>query len=292
MQWEAWVALVEAADAEPAERRRLLDRGAAFFFDYVDRISGLVTEEYTQERERALRGREQQRMQVVHRLLSGEETEAAVLEYDADAHHLGLMAWGEHGGEAAQALATDLDRRLLLVAVAGGLWWGWLGGGRPLPDDALRSLDRWAPPPDAQVALGGEAAGRDGFRETHREAATALVAGRRTGAAVTRFRDFALEALVTRDDRAARAFADRELARLDGDDERATRLRTTLRAWFTAGPNAAAAAAALGVHEQTVAQRLRAVEERIGRPPAARRAELEIALRIRDHLDEAPAQTS
>lgn len=76
----------------------------------------------------------------------------------------------------------------------------------------------------------------------------------------------------------------RELSGLDGDDTRAARLRETLQAWFAAGHNATAAAAALGVHEQTVAQRLRTVEERTGRPVAARRAELETALRLRNLL--------
>ena len=76
----------------------------------------------------------------------------------------------------------------------------------------------------------------------------------------------------------------RELHGLDGGDHRSERLRQTLRAWFAAGHNATAAAAALGVHEQTVAQRLRTVEERTGHPVAARRAELETALRLRDLL--------
>ena len=75
----------------------------------------------------------------------------------------------------------------------------------------------------------------------------------------------------------------RELSGLDADDIRSGRLRQTLREWRP-GQNAAAAAAALGVHEQTVAQRLRTVEERTGRPVAARRAELETALRLRDLL--------
>jgi DNA-binding PucR family transcriptional regulator len=49
--------------------------------------------------------------------------------------------------------------------------------------------------------------------------------------------------------------------------------------------NAASAAAALGVHQQTIANRLRAAEERIGHPVAARRIELETAMRLRASLD-------
>ena len=105
-----------------------------------------------------------------------------------------------------------------------------------------------------------------------------------SGRPITHYAEVALESLAAVDEDAAAAFVARELAGLDGDDVRSTRLRQTLRAWFAAGHNAAAAAAALGVHEQTVAQRLRTVEERTGRPVAARRAELETALRLRDLL--------
>jgi DNA-binding PucR family transcriptional regulator len=60
------------------------------------------------------------------------------------------------------------------------------------------------------------------------------------------------------------------------------RLRHTLKAWFAAGQNASAAAAMLGVHEHTVHYRLKTIEERLGRPVAPRRAELETALRALD----------
>ncbi len=117
-----------------------------------------------------------------------------------------------------------------------------------------------------------------------RQARQAERAGRRSGWLVTHYSEVALESLAATDEDAAGAFVARKLAGLEGDDTRSVRLRQTLRAWFAAGHNAAAAAAALGVHEQTVAQRLRTVEERTGRPVAARRAELETALRLRELL--------
>jgi len=52
-----------------------------------------------------------------------------------------------------------------------------------------------------------------------------------------------------------------------------------------ASPTAASAAATLGVHQQTVANRLRAAEERLGHSVGSRRVELEIALRLRAALD-------
>lgn len=102
--------------------------------------------------------------------------------------------------------------------------------------------------------------------------------------AVTTFDDVALEVLMVGDPPAATAFIREELGTLTGADERSRTLRATLRAWFATGHNAAAAAARLGVHEQTVAARLRVVEEQTGRPPRERRAELEAALRLHAYL--------
>ncbi|HLQ47495.1 MAG TPA: helix-turn-helix domain-containing protein, partial [Candidatus Dormibacteraeota bacterium] len=82
------------------------------------------------------------------------------------------------------------------------------------------------------------------------------------------------------DEARARAFVSRELRGIDGDDPRSRRLRRTLRAYFASAQNGSAAAALLGVHEHTVAYRLRTIEDRLGRPVAARRAELETALRL------------
>jgi DNA-binding PucR family transcriptional regulator len=59
-------------------------------------------------------------------------------------------------------------------------------------------------------------------------------------------------------------------------------LRETLRAYFSAEQNASSAAAALGVHQQTITNRLHAIEAQLGYPPSLRRAELEAALRIED----------
>ncbi len=264
VQWEGWFELA-AGDED------LLRTGWAFFFAYADRLSELVTIEYTDERERALRGAEQRRMQVVSALLSGEEVDPAALGYELNGWHLGAVLSGADGQSAAHALATFVGRRSLAVQVDERLWWAWLGGPRPLAADALHG---WPAPAGTLVSLGLDASGSEGFRTTHRQAGAAHRAGAAT------FDDVALEALATGEEE-PHAFVARELRGLDGDDARSVELRDTLQAWFAAGHNAAAAAAALAVHEQTVANRLRTIEQRTGRAPASRRAELEVALRLR-----------
>ena len=60
----------------------------------MDRLCRLTKQEYDDERERLLRGREQRKAQIVHRLLSGEEVDVTALDYDIDRVHLAAIAWG------------------------------------------------------------------------------------------------------------------------------------------------------------------------------------------------------
>lgn len=280
MMWEVWFAAIEA-EAEDAEQRRTAhEQASAYLFAYVDRVSGLVTDEFTRERDRFVRSREQRRTQLVRDVLEGSDPDPAEalheLGYDLRLHHLALVASGPEPERATRELAATLEApHRLLVSLAGDTAWAWLGRTRPFAIPA--SLE---PPEGAAIALGDPGEAVEGFRRSHRQARDAHAVAVRSGAALTRYDGVALESLVATDEGRARSFVARELRGLDGPDKRSRRLRATLRAYFATGQNAAAAAALLGVHDHTVAYRLRAVEEEIGRPVAARRAELETALRL------------
>jgi DNA-binding PucR family transcriptional regulator len=283
IQWEAWFELVEEAEPDPDARRELLERGSRFFFDYADRMCRFATELYTDERERGLRNREQRRVHLVREVLDGRDVAPDALGYELDGtEHVGLIAWGPEAADAVREIARSLDARPLIVGAAEETWWAWLG--RTAPADRLDlALARVRAPDGVRLAIGVPATGADGFRRTHRQAMAAQRAALQRDAAIVRYEDVALESLAGADPAAAREFVAMELRGIDADDARSTKLRETLAAWFACGQNATATAARLGVHEQTVAQRLRAVEERIGRPVASRRAELETALRLRQY---------
>lgn len=280
-QWQAWFDLVEREVTAADVRRSLLERGSSFFFSYADRMSRLATDEYQREREQLLRGREQRRVHLVRELLDGSDVDATALDHPLEAWHLGAVARGSAASDSLHAAAEALGRRLLLVELVGETWWGWLSGDEPLsPSRLTRVAGRLSPPTDTAVALGDDSHGVDGFRLTHRQAAQAHEIAACAGGRVTLFDALALEALACQAPDAAAHFVARELRGLDGGDRRSVRLRATLRAYFVHDQNATATAAALGVHEQTVAKRLRAVEQRTGRAVATRRAELETALRL------------
>lgn len=213
--------------------------------------------------------------------MRGDPFAAASLGVDLSLNHLGLIAWGERGEDAARGLAATLGRPLLVVPTDEETWWGWISGYRPIGEAGERALARFRPPDAAGMAVGLPGVGEAGFRATHRQALRARWVTRGSGRGLVLYGDVALEALATVQDEDARAFIAHELRGLDDDSPRSARLRETIAAYFAAEHNATSAAAALGAHPQTIANRLRVAEDLLGRPVGSRRAELEVALRLR-----------
>jgi hypothetical protein len=281
MTWRLWLDEMEREDPEPAVRRATLIAASDYLFDYVDRLATFLTDEYTAERDRFMRSREQRRTQLVRDILDGADpqpgTALGELDYDLRLEHLGCVVSGPDAEGAVRELAHELEAaRQLVVSLTSETSWAWIGRVHP-----FRVPERISVPEGTTLSIGDPASGIEGFRSSHRQARDAhRVAVRGREPAVIRYDDVALESLVAGDDARARAFVSRELRGIDGADARSRRLRQTLRAYFVSAQNASAAAALLGVHENTVAYRLHTIEQFLGRPVTARRAELETALRL------------
>lgn len=282
MMWRRWADAIEVGASDDEARRAALEVTSTYLFEYVDRLSTFVTDEYTAERDRFMRSREQRRTQLVRDVLDGATPDPVdalrELDYDLRLHHVAVVLAGAEAERAVRELGRALDApHRLLISLAGDTAWAWLGRTREfaLPE-------RLDPPADAVASLGDPAGGIDGFRRSHREARDAhrVAVRARQQPGIVRYDEVALESLVADDEARVRAFVGRELRGIDGADARSRRLRETLRAYFACAQNASAAAAMLGVHEHTVTYRLRTIEERLGRPVTARRAELETALRL------------
>lgn len=282
MVWQAWSDAIERDAPDDDARRQALSTVSTFLFEYVDRLATFLSREHTAERDRFVRSREQRRTQVVRDVLEGADPNPAEamreLDYDLRLEHLALVIRGADGDAVARDLGRALDApHRLVISLARDTAWAWLGRTRP-----FELPERVEAPEGTVVSIGDPAPGSAGFRRSHREARDAHAVALRTrgAAALVRYDEVALESLIAADDERAHDFVARELRGLDGADARSDRLRETLRAYFASGQNASAAAALLGVHEHTVSYRLRTIEERLGRPVTARRAELETALRL------------
>lgn len=285
VQWDAWHDAVDGLGLAPEQRRAVLDRGSSFLFEYADRCSKWAAQEYTAARESLLRSTEQRRTQAVRDLLAGQDAEAGHLDYPVDADHLAAVAWGRNAEQALDVLAAELEGKFLKVAVGEDRCWGWLAA-ESWEGGLRRTLAKVIPPDPAKLAIGGPASGVEGFRIAHDQAEQARRIGERRQDAVTLYQDVGMVALAVQDERRARGFVEHELGGLSGDDARSKILRHTLRTYLGTGQNASSAAALLDVHERTIANRIKAIEERLGLSVATRSSELDTALRLEQLLAE------
>jgi hypothetical protein len=283
--WECWLDLVDQSDATNRRRNDLLRHGSEYLFRYTGLLSDYVTDIYQNELERTARSGENRGFHAIRGFLEGAPLVDSPPDLDLERYHLGLVAWGPAGEDLARELATTLGRPLLIISALNQSWWGWLSGSRPLSAREERSLLNLQAPEKAGIALGLEAFGEGGFTATNRQALRARWVARKTNRQVVRYADVAVEALASENRADARAFVAQELRGIEDDTKASRERRETIAAYFAAEHNAASAAASLGVHQQTVANRLRAAEEQLGHPVGARRVELELAQRLRACLD-------
>ncbi|HEV7771384.1 MAG TPA: helix-turn-helix domain-containing protein [Solirubrobacterales bacterium] len=279
---DAWLLLVERSVVDPGERQRMLRHGSEYFFRYAGALSDYVTDVYQRQLEQAVRSGEQRRFQVIRALLQGESLGASQLDVDLEQHHIAVIAWGQGAEAGARELATALGRPLVAIGPLNRIWWGWISGARPLTSTQERDLKHFRPIAGlSRLALGLEALGEAGFRASNRQALRARWVSRGGEEQVVHYADVAVEALASENGEDAHAFLTHELSGIEDDSTASQRIRETIVAYFAADHNAASAAAALGIHHQTVANRLRVAEDRLGHPIGARRVELETALRLR-----------
>jgi hypothetical protein len=252
----------------------------------LDRLLDAVSSEYRNESEREGDSPERRHAERVRGLLAGATFDTTELDYDLDRWHLGVIASGIGAVGAVRELAGAVDRRLLSVSHGEEAVWAWLGGRSSL---AVTDVDRALPgegPAGLVLAIGEPAQGIDGWRLTHRQAQAALLVALRQPKPrrLTRYADVALLALALRDEEQAKSLIEVFLSPLDSRRDGGTALRETLRAYFAAGRNASSAAAVLGVARHTIENRLRTVEQALGRSLQTCLPELEVALRL-DELD-------
>ena len=253
-----------------------------------ERLVGAIVTEYRHEKEQHARPATRLQIDLVRKLLAGEPAAAAELAYEFDDWHVGAIARGQGAIATLRSIAKVADRRLLIARPDVGTVWAWFGGRRKVAMAELASRARLDSGPDAVVALGEPARGIEGWRLTHRQAAAAFALTKPGAKAVTRYADVGLLASVSGDHLLSASLRQLYLVPLARGRDGGAALRKTLQAYFEAGRNVSSAAAALGVSRQTVGNRLRTVEERLGQTLESCAPEIEIALRLVEAGDVTP----
>ena len=295
--WEHWSRTLQDRVEDSGELAAGQDQSSAFMFAYVDRVSDAMVEEFGTERERLVRSASRLRAETVRAILGGEPVDEEVasrrLTYELRRYHLALRlsstASEVRGLERAvrEAAATLGDSEPLVVPSGAARFDVWYGSFDPV---ATEVLERYEPPPGVVVACGRSAERLAGFRASHAQALQAarvasLMDARAPG--VTSYARVELVSLLADDLPRARAFVASELGPLAAHDEPVARLRDTALAFMRAGGRPTRVAKELYVHHNTVAYRVKRVEELLGRRLSERPVELLCALTLAGTLGSA-----
>jgi hypothetical protein len=248
----------------------------------LDRLIVAATSAFHEESEAMSNRGRHDRLTLVERLLTGEPCGAEELNYDLTLCHVGIVGTGADIDTCLHVAGRSLGARILSVSPAKEVVWAWLGRRERLDPSELATALAASRPSGGILAVGEAQRGLGGWQLSHRQARAAQRVGRRRDPGVVHYADVALLAAALVDEVLVLSLRDLYLKPLAEPVARATILRETLRRYFTANCNAAAAAAALGVNRNTVAARLREVEERLGRTITSCTAELELALSLEE----------
>jgi DNA-binding PucR family transcriptional regulator len=263
-----------------------------YAFAYVDRISSEVAAEYVAELDRMQNRVRAARTDAVRGLIAGDQIDLGraerTLSHRLTGWQTAFVCWTDRDDADLVRVGTSISAHFgslhpLLVPDGAQALWGWVSTTRApavAPEELAPLADQI--PKMIRVSIGTPAQGPGGFRDSHAQAQRGRriieLSGR--GAPVTSYAEIALVDAMSGDLDLARGFVATELGALAVNGSREEEERRTLLAVLDAQGGLAAAAEQLGVHRNTVLQRLRRAEERRGRPPTDRVAELHAALRL------------
>lgn len=290
--WEWWMSVVEdhcqrTGDSVPD----VLRPSIPLLFGFVDRMLFLSLAAYHDAVSSRHQSLEHRRVRIIDQLLDGTLADPGVdverfIGYKlARVHVSGLVAHAERVENErlvhTLAAAAGSDETLVIHG-GGGRCAFWIGLRGPASSAQRSAISVAAAQAGRRVAFGDVRDGLHGFRRGHRSAEDAAQIHEMLGdhaPPVVWAEDLRIEAFALRDPTGAREMVDAELGPALEGGVLTARTRETLEAWLVTGTNVGAAGL-LGVHEQTVRQRLRRLEEALGRSLHDRRTELHIALRL------------
>jgi DNA-binding PucR family transcriptional regulator len=192
---------------------------------------------------------------------------------------------------AAHELTRALGgHRPLTVPISPTVLWAWVASDDPPPHHTVAELGRFPRSDGVSTAVGEPARGAAGFAASHADAQdaqrVALLGRRRAGTTVV-FGKVELAAMLSADLERTRRFVRRHLGALATDDDEHARLRATLRIYLDEHRSRQATAERLGVHVNTVGNRLRVCQRILDRDLDEPHLELHVALVLAERLGRA-----
>ncbi|MCW2998959.1 MAG: hypothetical protein JWN65_2508 [Solirubrobacterales bacterium] len=290
--WAQWFGLAcEHAEETGAPLADLLEGPTLAILGYVDHILAPVIARHNEIRTELHATRAHVRRMSLAQVLDGSVEEPtkeldASLDYFVADTHLAMLVTVPDAlvlDETVARLRSAADARASLLFQHGPRsWLVWLGRPVPFTPRHLTNLRRQLTTSRLVVTVSDPYPGIAGLRFTRDQVLGAARVQRALGVAGHRClftSEVRLETMMLGDEPRARAFVAAELGDLGASDAAAVRLRETLLTWLSTGSHISAAAI-LGVHENTVRNRIRQAERLLDAPLRPPRTELQVALRL------------
>jgi hypothetical protein len=290
--WDTWMTLIEDHCSRTGGAVADVVRASIpLLFGFVDRMQVASFGAYHQAVAARQQTREYRRTRLVEQLLDGTLTEAGIdterfIGYAFARHHLAAVIDPEDP-RADQQFAEELKRAarahdVLMLDRTGAPTQLWLGLRTPISPAVRAALESCTTATGRRIAFGDVGPGLAGFRTSAaaaRDAARVQALLAENAPPVIWAQDVLIEILALGTPDAARALVRTMLGTVLNRELLTSRVRETLEAWLTSG-SYVGAAATLGVHEQTVRQRLHQLEDVLGHSLHERRTDLHVALRL------------
>lgn len=289
--WSRWCSVARTHARDVTTFDEFIGGPTRTIYAYVDHVVEAVVIRHGQVRAELNRTARQHRRRLLTQILEGsidaitDELDGA-LGYSLADTHLALLIESDHNPPSATDIAALRDavdaRGTLVVEHTPRTWLVWLGRPGGFGSAHLGRLRRALDETGLTVAVGEPGQGLAGLRRTRRHALDAARVQHALGVHGSNSlwaREVRLETLLLADQERAREFLTDELGPLNASDPFTRRVRETLLSWLTVD-SYGGAAALLGVHENTVRNRLHAAQDMLGVPLIERRTELTVALRL------------
>lgn len=300
---------VEQLEIAESVRMDVVRATADAIHRYIDWILQYVTKVHETERRRWWSARATMNAAIILKMLRGDQvTPRQFLNetgYDLSLRHLAVIAWADADADdpLQQQRIDQAVRRIagalrsahppLTTAADRSTAWAWVAVPGEIGPGQRADIEEIAASGEGvRISLGAVGAGTEGFRRSHEQSATCRLVALST-ARFGRARsiaygdpDVALASLMLKDAAATSAWVAEVLGPLASAEPAQRVIRETLGTYFASGGNHMRTAELLGVHRNTVRQRVARFEAEQKRPIDP--LEVALALRVHDILGDGP----
>ncbi|WP_026919220.1 PucR family transcriptional regulator [Gordonia shandongensis] len=282
--WQIWMQICFGLTTDAVLLRELLEVTSASIATFIDDTVAELARQLGVARAELAGDTHAQRRAAVALILEGAPISPArasdQLRYSIDGPHTAMILSGdvdmppdelETACEAVM-IASGVQRRLTVLAGAAELW-VWVPTAQLVVDPAL------AAHPEVRVVAGSPGVGREGFRRSHFQAleCRSLLSQMGSSARFAVYDDLRLLSAMSEDRKRVDEFVHEALGDLATADPV---LHETMRIWMAEQCNAAAAAARLYTHRNTVVRRIARAQELLPAPLSSSSAAVAAALDI------------